>query len=128
MSSSFLSVQLKRTGGILQRGASDQIADYPRRFNSIKDVYDGLLRSLIRRGFSVEDAAATARDFFGSEKVRFAAVDGTAYTQPMFDLVIFFGGSYAAKAAVETLASSLALRWMGARLMTTIWPTTGIGL
>ena len=101
MTGSFLSAQLKRTGDILQRFASDQIADYARRFNSIKDVYNGLLKSLIRRGFSVEDAAVTARDFFGSEKVSFAAVDGTAYTQLMFDSVIFFGGSYAAKGTLE---------------------------
>src|SRR4030067_3391792 len=41
------------------------------------------------------------RPFFGSDKVGFAAVDGTEYTRPMFDLVIFFGGSYAAKGSVQ---------------------------
>jgi hypothetical protein len=101
LTGSFISSQLKRTGDILRRGASEQIADYARRFGSITGVYDGLLKSLIRRGFSVEDAAATAREFFGSEKVRFAAVDGTEYTQPMFDLVIFYGGSYAARGILE---------------------------
>lgn len=98
MKRSFLSAQLKRAGDILRRGASDQIADYARRFGSITGVFDGLLKGLIRRGFSGEDAADTARELFGSEKVCFAAVDGTEYTQPMFDLVIFYGGSYAASA------------------------------
>jgi hypothetical protein len=97
MTGSFLSAQLKRADDILRRGASDQIADYAQRFGSITGIYDGLLKSLIRRGFSVEDAGVTAREFFGSEKVRFTAVDGTEYTQPMFDLVIFFEGSYAAR-------------------------------
>jgi hypothetical protein len=41
------------------------------------------------------NTAETAKAFFGSDKVGFAAVDGTEYTRPMFDLVIFLGGSYA---------------------------------
>jgi len=97
MTGSFFSTQLKRTGDILQRGASDQIADYAQRFGSITGLYDSLLKSLIRSDVSVEDAAATARGFFGSETVHFAAVDGTEHTQPFFDLVIFFGGAYAAR-------------------------------
>ncbi len=101
MKRSFLSSQFKRAGDILRRGASDQISDYTRRFDSIKDIYDGFLKNLIRKDFIVEDAAATARSFFGSERVCFAAVDGTEYTRPMFDLVIFFGGSYAARGIVE---------------------------
>jgi hypothetical protein len=101
LKSSFLSSQFKRAGDILRRGASDQIADYTRRFDSIKSIYDGFLKDLIKKGFSSEDAAATARVFFGSERVSFAAVDGTEYTRPMFDLVIFFGGSYASKGFVE---------------------------
>jgi hypothetical protein len=101
MKSSFLSSQFKRAGDILRRGASDQIADYTRRFDSIKGVYKGLLKDLIRKDFSDEEAATTARQFFGSDRVRFAAVDGTEYTRPMFDLVIFFGGSYAAKGTID---------------------------
>ena len=31
---------------------------------------------------------------FGSERVKFAAVDGTEYARNMFDLIIFFGGAY----------------------------------
>ena len=101
MTRSFLSSQFKRAGDILRRGASDQIADYTRRFASIQGIYDGLLKDLIRSAFSAEDAVAMARRFFGSETVRFAAVDGTEFTKPMFDLVIFFGGSYAAKGTIE---------------------------
>jgi len=101
MKSSFLSSQFKRSGEILRRGASDQIADYTRRFDSIKGIYDGFLKNLVRRYFSADGAVATARDFFGSERVGFAAVDGTEYTRPMFDLVVFFGGSYAARGNIE---------------------------
>ncbi|MFQ6075416.1 MAG: hypothetical protein ACE5Z5_04690 [Candidatus Bathyarchaeia archaeon] len=61
MKSSFLSSQFKRAGNILRRGASDPITDYTRRFDSIKDIYNGLLKGLIRKDFSAEDAAATVR-------------------------------------------------------------------
>ncbi len=97
MTGSVYSAQLKRAGDILRQGASDQITDYAQRFNSITGLYDSLLKRLIRSGVRVEDAAATAKRFFGSETVRFAAVDGTEYTHPLFDLVIFFGGAYAAR-------------------------------
>ena len=101
MKTSFLSSQFKRTGDILRNSASNQISDYARRFDSLKGIYDGFLKDLLLSNFDHAKAVATARDFFGSEKVRFAAIDGTEYTRPMFDLVIFFGGAYAAKGIIE---------------------------
>jgi hypothetical protein len=101
MKTSFLSSQFKRTGDILRNSASNQISDYARRFDSLKGIYDGFLKDLLLSNFDHAKAVATARDFFGSEKVRFAAIDGTEYTRPMFDLVIFFGGAYAAKGVIE---------------------------
>jgi len=95
------SSQFKKAGDILRRGASEQVADYTRRFEAIKDIYDIFLKDLIRSNFRTEDTVSVAREFFGSEKVTFVAVDGTEYTRPMFDLVIFFGGAYAAKGSIE---------------------------
>ena len=101
MKNSFLSSQFKRVGGILRRGASDQITDYTRRFGSIKGIYNGFLKDLMRTHFRADDAVAVAKEFFGTNKVEFAAVDGTEYTKPLFDLVIFFGGSYTARGTIE---------------------------
>jgi len=101
MKASFLSSQFKRTGDILRNSASNQISDYTRRFDSLKGIYDGFLKDLLLTDFNDAEAVATARDFFKSEKVQFAAVDGTEYTRPMFDLVIFFGGAYAARGTIE---------------------------
>ncbi|MDQ1279377.1 MAG: hypothetical protein QG670_639 [Thermoproteota archaeon] len=101
LKASSLNSQFRRAGEILRRGASAQISDYTRRFDSVKDIYDGLLKDLIRDSFSGEEATVLARRFFESERVAFAAVDGTEYTRPLFDLVIFFGGSYAAKGIIE---------------------------
>ena len=101
MAESSLSSQVKRTGEILRKGASDQIVEYNRRFESIKDLYDSFLVDLFVSDFSYEKAHETAKSFFGSNKVEFAAVDGTEYTRPLFDMVIFFGGSYAARGVIE---------------------------
>lgn len=101
MLESSLSSQIKRTGNILKKGASDQIIEYNRRFESIKDLYDSFLVDLFVSDFSCEEAYETAKRFFGSGKVEFAAVDGTEYTRPLFDMVIFFGGSYAARGVIE---------------------------
>ncbi|MDH5782248.1 MAG: hypothetical protein OEZ35_01085 [Candidatus Bathyarchaeota archaeon] len=90
MTESSLSSQLKRTGDILRKGASDQTVEYNRRFESVKDLYDSLLVDLFVSGFSCEKAFETARRLFSSNEVKFAAVDGTEYTRPLFDMVIFF--------------------------------------
>jgi hypothetical protein len=94
METSFLSNQLKRAGHFLKAGALDRISDYNQRFSSASDVYEALLSNLIIQDFSTERARETALKLFGSERVKFAAVDGTEYARNMFDLIIFFGGAY----------------------------------
>ena len=94
METSFLSSQLKRAGHFLKAGALDRISDYSQRFSSASEVYDALLANLIVQDFSSERAHETALKLFGSEHVKFAAVDGTEYARNMFDLIIFFGGAY----------------------------------
>jgi hypothetical protein len=92
---------IKRTCDSLRQGATKQVTDYEQRFSNIKNLYDGLLANLIRTGFDANEAWKTAREFFGSESARFAGVDGTMYSRPMFDMVIFFGGAYAATGTVK---------------------------
>jgi hypothetical protein len=95
-----LSEATKRACDNLRRGATSQVTDYEQRFSILKDAYDGLLVNLIRQGFNPKEAWETAEEFFGKDSVRFAGVDGTMYSRPMFDLVIFFGGSYASTGTV----------------------------
>jgi len=94
METSYLSNQLKRAGHFLKAGALDRISDYNQRFSSASDVYNALLSHLIIQEFSAERAHETALKLFGSDRVKFAAVDGTEYARNMFDLIIFFGGAY----------------------------------
>ena len=95
-----LSKTVKRTCDSLRQGATRQISDYEKRFSAYKNIYDELLENLVRTGYKPDEAWETAKEFFGSENVRFAAVDGTMYSRPLFDMVIFFGGAYASTGSV----------------------------
>ena len=95
-----LSDTVKRTCNSLRQGATKQISDYEQRFSVLKNLYEGLLANLIKSGFNPKEAWETAMEFFGSASVRFAGVDGTMYSRPLFDMVIFFGGAYAATGTV----------------------------
>lgn len=96
MTKSTISSQLRRAGDILRFGASNQIKAYSKRFQAIQGIYNDLLFDLICQEFNPIEAVNFARAFFGVDQIAFAAVDGTEYTRPLFDLVIFFGGAYAA--------------------------------
>jgi hypothetical protein len=98
---SSLSGAVKRTSEVLKLGASSQVSDYERRFSSLRSLYGGLLSDFVRMRFDREGAYETAREFFGGSTVRFAGIDGTMYSRPLFDLVVFFGGAYASTGTVE---------------------------
>jgi len=96
-----LTRKIRRTSDLLKLGASIQVSDYEQRFRSLKGLYARLLSDLIVSDFSLERAYETAESFFGSDKVCFAGIDGTMYSKPLFDLIIFFGGAYAATGTIE---------------------------
>ncbi|MEM2104128.1 MAG: hypothetical protein QW717_04485 [Candidatus Bathyarchaeia archaeon] len=95
-----LSEAVIRTCNMLKIGASMQVKDYEQRFSSLKNFYQNQLSSLIRMGFNPKEAFETAREFFGASSVRFAGIDGTMYSRPLFDLVVFFGGAYASTGTI----------------------------
>ncbi|MCW4031322.1 MAG: hypothetical protein NWE80_03060 [Candidatus Bathyarchaeota archaeon] len=96
-----LSDTVKRTCNTLRHGATKQVTDYEQRFSALKNLYEGLLANLIKPGFNPKDAWETASEFFGSSTVRFVGIDGTLYSKPLFDMVIFFGGAYAATGTIS---------------------------
>lgn len=100
MGLSSLSGAIKRTSDALRLGASSQVLDYEQRFSSLRNLYDDLLSNIIRMGFEPKEAYDTATQFFGEKSVRFAGIDGTMYSRPLFDLVIFFGGAYASTGTI----------------------------
>ena len=98
---SSLSNEIKRTSNALKNGAATQVTDYEQRFSSLKNLYNDLLSNLIRMSFDCKEAYETSKEFFGASEVRFAGVDGTMYSRPLFDMVIFFGGAYASTGTVD---------------------------
>ena len=98
---SSLASQIERAGLILQNGAVEQIETYKSRFEALKGMYGRLFKDLIVPAPSFPAVFETAKKLFGSEQVSFAAVDGTEYARPLFDLVVFFGGSYASRGTIR---------------------------
>ncbi|MBS7620055.1 hypothetical protein KEJ21_05360, partial [Candidatus Bathyarchaeota archaeon] len=101
MSANPLNRQIKNAGKVLLKGISNQVSDYSTRLKPLKDFFGEFLIRLIRTSFSHEEALSAAERFFGSSKVSFAAIDGTEYTNKIFDIVVFFGGAYAARGTVD---------------------------
>ena len=106
MTAPSLSNAIKRTCDKLRQGAIKQVTDYEQRFSGIKTIYEDLLANLIREGVDPKQAYETAKEFFGDTTVRFAGVDGTMYSKPLFDMVIFFGGAYAATGTIRLSESA----------------------
>lgn len=100
MSPSFLTYNVERTSELLRKGAEEEVSEYEQRFRSLKDLYPLLLAKFLITNFSYKKAYKTAHQFFGAQKIRFAGVDGTMYSNPLYDLMIFFGGAYAATGTV----------------------------
>ena len=98
---SSLSSAIERAGTLLQNGAMDQIEGYRARFETLEGMYERVFANLIKSNFDPKSARETAKKFFGTDRVLFAAVDGTEYARPLFDLVVFFGGSYAARGTIS---------------------------
>lgn len=98
---SSLSSAIERAGTLLQNGAMDQIEGYRARFETLEGMYEKVFANLIKSNFDSKSAHETAKKFFGTNQVSFAAVDGTDYARPLFDLVVFFGGSYAARGTIR---------------------------
>ncbi len=93
--------RIRWMGDVLRSGAEKEIREYERRFTSAAGLYDTVLSNLIIQSFDPQKAANTARIIFSSPRVKFAAIDGTDYSRVLFDLVVFFGGSYAATGTVD---------------------------
>ncbi|MEM2250054.1 MAG: DNA double-strand break repair nuclease NurA [Candidatus Bathyarchaeia archaeon] len=95
-----MSDAVRRTCNILKHGATMQVLDYEKRFSSLRAFYQSLLSNLIKADFPTKEACQTAKEFFGAMSVRFAGIDGTMYSKPLFDLVVFFGGAYASTGTI----------------------------
>ena len=101
MASTPISNQFRKAGETLRRSISSQVTNYSQRFESLSDLHGQLLKDLINTDFSPAKAEPAAERLLGSSKITFAAIDGTEYTNRMFDIIAFFGGSYATRGIID---------------------------
>ncbi|NHJ33187.1 MAG: hypothetical protein FK732_10010, partial [Asgard group archaeon] len=99
--SSILSTHVKRLSDVLRVGAEDQIEESKNKLESAKDLYQGLLSNLLINEFSLSSAYNASHKLFGSEKVKFGAVDGSQDQQFVSGLAVFWAGSYASTGTIE---------------------------
>jgi len=99
--SSALSMQVKRLGEVLRKGAEEQVDESKTKLESARNLYDEYISELIVTDFDYRRAYDTARQMFGSAKVKFAAVDGSQDQRLVSGLAVFWGGAYAATGTIE---------------------------
>jgi hypothetical protein len=92
---------MERLGSLLRNTASSQIEDYQHRFSSMASLYDTRFKDLIIDKFDKQQACRTAHKFFGKNNVNFVAIDGTEYSKPMFDMVVFYAGAYSCEGNIS---------------------------
>ena len=98
---SLLGSRISKTGNILRKTALDQIYDYQLKFSKVTDFYNYLFKDLIVDKYDFTNAYYTAKNFFDKDILHFVAVDGTEYSKPLFDLVIFYAGAYSCDGSIE---------------------------
>jgi hypothetical protein len=64
-------------------------------------LYDIVFKDLIIDTFDAQQACRTAHKFFGKNNVNFVAIDGTEYSKPMFDMVVFYAGAYSCEGNIS---------------------------
>ena len=106
MSSTSLGDTVRRTSELLKKGAAEQILEHERREKPLQALYECFISKHIVSNFSNQRAYETAQNFFGSPSIGFAAIDGTMYVRPLFDLIIFFGGAYASTGSITFTPTS----------------------
>ena len=96
-----LGTKIVKTGTILRNTAITQINDYQERFSKINNFYEYLFKSLIVDGFDKDRAFKTIRKFFGKDILNFVAIDGTEYSKPLFEMIIFYAGAYSSEGTID---------------------------
>jgi hypothetical protein len=96
----------------MQKESTDQLSETERTIESVRNSASGLLAAfrskldqlrgndeitnlLLREGFDNEKCFEEALKFFGTEQVRYLAIDGTKFEDDRLDMIIFYAGAFA---------------------------------
>jgi hypothetical protein len=99
--SSLLGSKIGRSGDILRESAFLQVDDYQHKFSRVSGLYDSLFKNLIVDKFDIGESIKTARRFFGKNTISFVGIDGTEYSKPLFDMIIFYAGAYSCEGTIH---------------------------
>ena len=94
--SSFLVTKIARIGSVLRKTATSKINEYQKRLDDANRLYEPLFDLIVDK-IDKEQPHKTAEDFFGRESIKFVAIDGTEYSRPLYDMIVFFAGAYSAE-------------------------------
>ena len=100
-SGSYLGVKISRLGNVLKKTTASRINDYKKRLSNADACYESLLKNLIIDDFSKFDACETAKKFFNTDHIKFVAIDGTEYSNPLFDMIVFYAGAYTCEGTIR---------------------------
>lgn len=98
--SSYLGSKIGRIGNVLSKTAILRINEYQKRLNEANKLYGPLFRDLLINTVDKNQAHKTAIEFFGKNSINFVAVDGTEYSRPLFDMIVFFAGAYSSEGSL----------------------------
>ncbi len=96
-----LAHDISHLGAVLRTRAVSEIREHSTQFANMPEFYREQLRHVLIQEWDPEEAMNTAKELFGKTKLRYAAIDGTERTDPTFDLMIFYGGAYAALGTID---------------------------
>ena len=51
--------------------------------------------------YDTSESCRTARKFFGKDSINFVGIDGTEYSRPLFDMIIFYAGAYSCEGTIN---------------------------
>jgi hypothetical protein len=91
----------------LRNTATAEIKDYQQRFSNVANFYELLFKDLIVEKCDSGEACQTARKFFGKDVAKLVAIDGTEYSRPLFDVIIFYAGAYSCEGEIDFSADRL---------------------
>lgn len=99
--------QISETLGKYQEALNDSKKRYNNlrkdRFHNSKIFYDDFFKDLIKQydPQNFNSVKLLAEQIFQTDKVRFAAVDGSCYKKQLQDYMIFFGASYSIRGTID---------------------------
>jgi len=109
--SSYLGTKIARMGSVLRKTATSRINEYQKRLDDANRMYEPLFRDLVVDMIDKEQACKTAIDFFGRESIKFVAIDGTEYSRPLYDMIVFFAGAYSAEGSMNFLDNKIQINY-----------------